>query len=284
MNGEIQIDERYIGGFFDGEGSAFIVPIKRKLKTGIFWRFRPHIKIPQKQRKVLDMIKDRLKVGYVSELKRKKSGVIGYVYNITSFKEAEVFCRKIIPYTIIKRQVLMALMDFINICKSTKSRNMPLTREEVIKILKIRTQIHMLNTKTKKSSARLKITNEEILRSLTSINIKEWCEERRKNLIKSVSYSDKVRRSVLNEIQSGKSFLELSRKYGISWHTIKRWADKAGIKSKYSHLKEEQKREILRLIKNGMSYRAVAKKMGVSIGTISSINKEKKSNVSSARR
>jgi len=150
------IDERYIAGYFDADGCAFIVATKEKHYKRV--RFRPFIKIAHKYREILEIIRDYLGVGYVT--KGDRNGKY-YVYFIDTVKDAEVFIERIMPYTIVKRKVLEALREYVEICK--KYGNTPHNREVRIKILEIREKIHRLNMRTKRRSARLKYTKEELL-------------------------------------------------------------------------------------------------------------------------
>lgn len=71
------MNERYIAGFFDGEGSAMIVTSKGKTNQGIVFRIRPIIKIAQKHRFVLDEIQRFLGFGHVDSY----PGIFNYVTN-----------------------------------------------------------------------------------------------------------------------------------------------------------------------------------------------------------
>jgi len=61
----------YLAGFFDGEGS-FILRFQKdsRYKTG--WQVKPHINITQKNKEVLEKIKDELKIGNLYFHKRDK--------------------------------------------------------------------------------------------------------------------------------------------------------------------------------------------------------------------
>ena len=63
---ENKISYQYIAGFFDGEGSAHIITIKRKKKK-FPYQFRPHIDISQKDKFILEEIKNYLGYGKVGK-------------------------------------------------------------------------------------------------------------------------------------------------------------------------------------------------------------------------
>jgi len=180
------MNEDYIAGLFDGEGSAFLVASKRVFKTGTFWRIRPYIKITQKHQEVLEKIRDFLRIGYVAVDTK------AYSYRITEFLEAEQFCERIGPRCYLKRQVLALMKEAISICREYQSKygyNTPYDENTLRRLLDIRLQIHQLNAITCTRSAKWKVSNEQILLSHTKIDPLEWSKARESQRLKGLQQS-----------------------------------------------------------------------------------------------
>ena len=98
-----QIDEKYIAGFFDAEGSAMVLTIRRKLKTGVIYRFRPVIKIAQKTDRILEAIRNFIGYGHIDREKTTSSYIINGLEGVLAFVKA------IAPYCYIKQEVLLTV-------------------------------------------------------------------------------------------------------------------------------------------------------------------------------
>ena len=79
------MNSKYIAGFFDGEGSGMILTIRRKMKAGIIYRFRPVIKIAQKTNGVIEAINDFIGYGHIDYEKRRNGYVINGVEGVLAF-------------------------------------------------------------------------------------------------------------------------------------------------------------------------------------------------------
>ena len=154
MNRQGAINESYIGGFFDGEGSGLIVVVKEKHYNRL--RFRPFIKIAQKHREVLDAIRDYLGLGYVC-----KDGKV-YRFFIDNVGGVTKFCKRIMPHTFIKREVLKLLLQYSKIVKK-RTKYAPLGNDLLREILEVREKIHQLNKITNQTAAVLKYKTADIL-------------------------------------------------------------------------------------------------------------------------
>lgn len=166
-NGCNKISNAYIAGFFDGEGSAHIITIKRKEKKFPF-QLRPHIDISQKDKFILEKIKKYLGYGKVG----KNYFAGAYKYFIVSHNVILRFIDDIGKYTVIKKQQLELLREMINI--ANKKKNVPYVKDELERIIDIRDKLHTLNQTNKK----LKYSREEILNATDFINIKDWNKKR----------------------------------------------------------------------------------------------------------
>lgn len=132
----------YIAGLFDGEGSAVILTIKRPNLKRPF-RFRPKISIAQKDRFVLDKIKEYLKIGKVVE-----DSFSIHKYIIFNHECIFKFIKKIHQFSLIKEQQLRLLLKYVNI--ATIKGNRSYNRRELNYIITLRDNIHFLNQTTRK--------------------------------------------------------------------------------------------------------------------------------------
>lgn len=153
-----KIDYQYIAGFFDGEGSAMILTVKRK--NDIF-RFRPVIKIAQATTPILHKIKQRLGFGTVV------GNQISYVgkqrtacYQLNGHKKILKFIQVIEPFVFLKKKQLLLIGELINL---QYRKNKAYTKSEIIRMIKIRDMVHQLNNRTR-MNAELKYSKHEILR------------------------------------------------------------------------------------------------------------------------
>ena len=161
------MDEKYIAGFFDAEGSAMILTIRRKLKTGIIYRFCPVIKIAQKTNGVLEAIKDFIGYGHVNYAKDRNG------YTINGLEGVLAFVRMIAPHCYLKREVLLAVGELAEF-QLTRTRNIPYTLEDTIKMLDIRDKVFEFNKKTR-TGLKQKYPRERILAETTFVgDIRQW--------------------------------------------------------------------------------------------------------------
>ena len=166
------MNEKYIAGFFDGEGSAMAVTSKVKMNQGTVFRIRPIIKIAQKNRLVLDEIKHFLGFGHVDNY----PGIFNYV---TNGNEGVIkFVMRIAPYTIIKRDMLLLVNALANF-QLAHSKNVPYTLEETIKMIDLRDEVFSANQRNR-SGLQQKYSKELILRKTTFVDIEKWKSDRRR--------------------------------------------------------------------------------------------------------
>lgn len=161
------MNSEYTAGFFDGEGSGMILTIRRKMKTGIIYRFRPVIKIAQKTNGVLEAIKDYIGYGHIDFEQRRN----GYVIN--GLEGVLTFVKMIAPYCYIKREVLLAVGELVEF-QLSHQRNIPYTLENTVKMLDIRDRVFELNKATR-TGLKQKYTREQILTETTFVSdIRQW--------------------------------------------------------------------------------------------------------------
>ena len=162
------MDKKYIAGFFDGEGSAMILTIRRKMKTGVIYRFRPVVRIMQKTPKVLTVIKVYLGYGHVTPTSKE-----GYVYVVNGLEGVLRFVRMIAPHCFIKHDALLVIGKLAEF-QSSHQRNIPDTLEDTIKMLDIRDTVFELNSITR-SGLKQKYPREQILAETTFVSdIRQW--------------------------------------------------------------------------------------------------------------
>ena len=161
------MNEEYMAGFFDGEGSGMVLTIKRKLKTGIIYRFRPVIKIAQKTNGVLEAIKDFIGYGHIDY------GIERNGYTINGLEGVLAFIRRIAPHCYIKQGVLLAVGELAEF-QSSHQRNIPYTLEDTIKMLDIRDRVFEFNEVTR-TGLKQKYPREQILAETTFVSdIRQW--------------------------------------------------------------------------------------------------------------
>ena len=161
------MNSKYIAGFFDAEGSGMILTIRRQLKAGTIYRFRPVIKIAQKTDDVLEHIKDYIGYGHTEKGNYIINGLEGVI----------AFVERIAPHCHIKREVLTAVGELAKFQQS-HTRNIPYTLNDTVKMLDIRDRVFELNSITR-TGLKQKYPREQILADTTFIgDVHQWQLER----------------------------------------------------------------------------------------------------------
>lgn len=161
------MDKKYIAGFFDAEGSGMILTIKRRLKTGVIYRFRPVVAIAQKTNGVLEAIKDFLQYGHIDYKQERNRYVINGLEGVLAFVKV------IAPYCYIKQEVLLTVGELAEFQQS-HTRNIPYTLEDTVKMLDIRDRVFELNSITR-TGLKQKYPREQVLADTTFISdVRRW--------------------------------------------------------------------------------------------------------------
>ena len=161
------MDNNYIAGFFDGEGSAMILTIHRQMEIGVIYRFRPVIKIAQKTNEVLEAIRNYVGYGHIDYAKDKNG------YTINGLEGVLAFIQKIAPYCYLKREVLLTVRELAEFQQS-HTRNIPYTLEDTIKMLDMRDRVFELN-KITRTGLRQKYPRKQILSETIFVgDIRQW--------------------------------------------------------------------------------------------------------------
>jgi len=161
------MNNNYIAGFFDGEGSAMILTIHRQMGTGVIYRFRPVIKIAQKTNGVLEAIRDYVGYGHI-DYKKDKNG-----YIINGLEGVLVFVQKVAHFCYLKRDVLLTVGKLAEF-QQNHTRNIPYTLEDTVKMLDIRDRVFGLNSVTR-TGLKQKYPREQILSETTFVgDIRQW--------------------------------------------------------------------------------------------------------------
>jgi hypothetical protein len=133
-----QIKWSYIAGFFDGEGSAMILTIKRK-REGVF-RFRAVVKISQKSIELLEILREML--GFGTVVKTHGTPCL----QINGSAKLQSFIKLIGPYCILKQKQLLLLE---NLLKLQHHKNTRYSKEEMVEMIKLRDEVHRLNAQNR---------------------------------------------------------------------------------------------------------------------------------------
>lgn len=166
------IDERYIAGFFDGEGSAMVLTIHRNTKVGKVYRFWPTVKIAQKTDGILDTIKTFLGYGNI------RHGPHGERNNlmIRGLTDILAFVNCIGPFVILKHDVLM-LVGELAAFQQQHIRNIPYTQEEMVYMVEIRDHVFALNQITR-ANLKQKYPRDVILQGCAFVDTRKWILKR----------------------------------------------------------------------------------------------------------
>ena len=161
----LTINWPWLGGFFDGDGSASIYIVRYRRYGNLQLHFRPRLFFTQNERKILEMIRDFLNTGCmrVSRNFDKRYNRVFYSLEIQGYKSVREVAQKLLPYTIIKRRQLELILKF---CNLRPSWHYPWRKEEFLEALNLIEEITLLNKKVylrrKKTLEMIKILKEEV--------------------------------------------------------------------------------------------------------------------------
>lgn len=141
-----------------------VLTIRRKLKTGVIYRFRPVIKIAQKTDKVLELIKTYIGYGH---------------YIINGLEGVIIFADKIAPHCHIKQDTLLTLVELARF-QQTHIRNIPYTKEQTEYMLDLRDKVFAFNCLTR-SNLKQKYSRDKILNETQFVDIRDWQIKRAKH-------------------------------------------------------------------------------------------------------
>jgi len=163
-----KIDNKYIAGFFDGEGSAMVLTIRIKEKGGYHFRIRPVIKITQKTKRILMLIKNFF--GYGTLMRSHITSGECWIFQINGHEKILKFINQISPYSILKKKQLLLIQEMISLQIKT---NQPYEQSQLGKIIDIRDEVHSLNCETR-HNIKQKYPKERILKEHVFIDIEKF--------------------------------------------------------------------------------------------------------------
>lgn len=143
-----------------------IITIRRKLKTGIVYRFRPVISIAQKTPSILIRIKEYLGYGHMDSyskvLKGERFTMCHFVVN--GLDSVLRFVKDIAPYCELKKDALFIIGELARFQQKggNKHRNLPYSKEDTAYMLDLRDRLFNLN-EIRKAHISQKYSREQIL-------------------------------------------------------------------------------------------------------------------------
>lgn len=118
------MDYKYAAGFVDGEGYLGVVKVKRKACVGGY-EYRPHIKIANTNREVLERFKDKFggSICKYSEKHQSRNAKDIYVWTLTQGKVFKCL-KKISKYLIVKREQSKVMLKYSKQWKNRTTRRL----------------------------------------------------------------------------------------------------------------------------------------------------------------
>jgi len=137
------LSTQYIAGFFDGEGSAMVLTIRRRVNGYVTYRFRPVIKIHQKTQGVLTQIMNTMGCGHIDKMPS------GFAYIINGLDGVLHFANQIAHYSIVKQESLAAVSAVAYLQKNNHRKNVPYRRSLFERLLELREAVFEANQRTR---------------------------------------------------------------------------------------------------------------------------------------
>ncbi len=117
-----------------------------------------------------------------------------------------------------------------------------------------------------------RIENLKLFKDDREHHIDHWNQGTYKRL-REPKISEAKRQKITEMTKKGHPYSEIVKETGISYNIVKKYALKAGVKSRYSDIDDPTKKRILELLNEGKTYRFIAKEFDISIGSISRLIK-----------
>lgn len=181
------MNDNYIAGFFDGEGSAMVLTIRREEETDVLFRFRPVVRIVQNDKTILEQMQKHLGFGHVT-LSSKGT----YLYVCNGHDNVEQFVRRIMPLAPMKGRILSLLQELIDFQRS-HTRNIPYSKDDIITQLRIRDDVFELNSQNRKNLTQ-KYPAQVVMREHRFVDLDVWQNERVKHGIRALNEYAKSRK------------------------------------------------------------------------------------------
>ena len=183
------MDYSYIAGFFDGEGSAMALTVRRIVSGRVNYRIRPVIKISQGTKEILEEIRDYLEYGSIV-------GAYGHCYNlqINGSKNVIKFVDTVGKYAVLKQQQLKLLKKLAKF-QNENSRNKPYTYDDMEHMLDLRDAVFNANTWTR-SGLKQKYPKDQVLKDHDFVDLEKW-EKRREQfgIVALNQYAKSIKKS-----------------------------------------------------------------------------------------
>jgi len=169
------LNDSYVAGFFDGEGSVVIIVVRVKKHGRIYYQFRPLLKMSQKYRPVLDSIRS-----YLGTCSVTGNALNGYRYVIQSVEHIIKVADRLLQWSLVKRDSLRVVRRFCEFQQSKVRKNTPYSRQEIETMIALRDELLNLNEMTReKQLKRIVYTPERILGETSFVDdYQRWNEER----------------------------------------------------------------------------------------------------------
>lgn len=164
---DLKVSDAYVAGFFDGEGSAMVLTVKRIISGKLFFRLRPTIKIAQNTKELLELI--RIHLGYGTVV--GKEGQC-YSLQINGNKNIISFVDTIAPYTCLKSRQLLLLRE-LAIYQDINFSNTPYNFDAMNTMLDMRDAVFEANTWTR-SKIKQKYPKGKILAEHEFVDLSQW--------------------------------------------------------------------------------------------------------------
>ena len=175
-DGSQGLSPQYIAGFFDGEGCAMVLTIRRITGGKVTYRFRPVIKIHQKTQGVLTQIMNTVGCGHIDKAPS------GFAYIINGLDGVLNFADNIGPHAIVKHNALVSLRAVARLQKDNHGHNQPYSRLLFGTLLNLRDDVFRANQQTR-TGLKQKYNSATILAEQSFVDdIQAWQKNRMRGI------------------------------------------------------------------------------------------------------
>lgn len=141
----------WIAGFFDGEGSCFVVIKKGSGGAGVHtWRIQPTVTIRQSNKEILSRIKDELGIGGITEGKSGFSNKKTHSLDIRSRSDIKAFIDAIGEEAVLRKKQLELMKELIGL----KEDRGPWRGNQLLRAVNLAREIVSMNPKVKQRTLR----------------------------------------------------------------------------------------------------------------------------------
>lgn len=157
-----------------------VLTIKRIMRAGIVFRFRPVLKIAQNDKNILREIRDYLGIGTIVVSDDRCNCL-----QINGNKAVIKFASIVGPHLVLKKSQVLKLRELAEFQIEHTRQGYPYSRKDIERIIDLRDQVYKANSWSR-ARIKQKYPREVVMKEHAFVDIEQWENSRTRNWLKAV--------------------------------------------------------------------------------------------------